>query len=42
MFTHINFHFSVKAVIEQQIVGHSYPVRLHRMPLAIIVVPNIA
>lgn len=39
--THIDLHFSVKAVVEKEVVGHADPVGLHGVALAIIVVPHI-
>ena len=37
----INFHLPVESIIEEQIVGHSYPVGFHGMALAIVVVSNV-
>lgn len=39
--THINFHLSIKPIIEEEIVCHPYPMGLHWMPLAVVIVPNI-
>ena len=36
----IDFHFSVETRVEQQIVSHADSVRLHGVPLSIIVVSN--
>uniref|UniRef100_A0A8D2DLZ9 Uncharacterized protein n=1 Tax=Sciurus vulgaris TaxID=55149 RepID=A0A8D2DLZ9_SCIVU len=38
--THINFHFSIEAIVEQQIVSHADSVRLHWMALSIICLPQ--
>ena len=40
--SYIYFHFSVQSIVEEQIVSHAYPVRLHRVTLAIVVIPDIA
>uniref|UniRef100_A0A7M4DZT4 Uncharacterized protein n=1 Tax=Crocodylus porosus TaxID=8502 RepID=A0A7M4DZT4_CROPO len=40
-YTYIDLHFSVKAIVQQEVMGHSDPVGLHWMALAIIVVSNI-
>uniref|UniRef100_A0A8C6HXR3 Uncharacterized protein n=1 Tax=Mus spicilegus TaxID=10103 RepID=A0A8C6HXR3_MUSSI len=37
----IDFHFSVETIVEQQIVSHADSVRLHGVPLSIIVVSNV-
>ena len=39
---YIDFHFPVEPIVEQEIVCHAYPVGLHRMSLAIVVVSDIA
>lgn len=39
--THIDLHFSVKAIVEKEVVRHADPVGFHGMALAIIVVPHI-
>ena len=39
--SYINFHFSVQAIIEEQIVGHTNPVRFHGMTLSIVIISNI-
>ena len=36
-----DFHLPVEAIVEKEVVGHAYPVRLHRVALAIVVVTNI-
>lgn len=38
---YINFHLPVQAIVEQQVMRHTYAVRLHRMSLAIVVIANI-
>ena len=37
----VDLHFSVEAIVEKEVMGHPHPVRLHRMPLSIIVISNI-
>jgi hypothetical protein len=37
-----NFHFSVEAVVQEEVVGHANAVRLHRVALAVVVVPDVA
>ena len=39
--TYIDFHFSVKAIVQDEIVGHANSVGLHGMTLSIVVVANI-
>lgn len=39
--TYIDVHLFVQAVANQQVVGHPYPMRLHRMALSIVVVANV-
>lgn len=39
--TYVDFHLSVQAIVEEEIVGHADSVGLHGMALAIIVVPNV-
>uniref|UniRef100_A0A4W3IV28 Uncharacterized protein n=1 Tax=Callorhinchus milii TaxID=7868 RepID=A0A4W3IV28_CALMI len=39
--TYINFHFSVQAIVQQQIMGHPNPVRFHWVALSIVVIANI-
>lgn len=39
--THINLHFPVQSIVEEEVVCHADPVRFHRMALAVIVVSNI-
>ena len=36
-----DFHLPVEAIVEKEVVGHAYPVGLHRVALAIVVVTNI-
>jgi hypothetical protein len=38
----VDLHLLVQAVIEQQVVRHPNPVRLHRVPLPIVVVADVA
>uniref|UniRef100_A0A672III0 Uncharacterized protein n=1 Tax=Salarias fasciatus TaxID=181472 RepID=A0A672III0_SALFA len=40
--THINLHFPVQSIVEEEVVCHADPVWFHRMTLAIVVVPHIA
>lgn len=40
--THVDLHFPVQAIVEEEVVGHADPVGLHGMTLAIVVVPHIA
>ena len=37
----VDLHLPVEAVVEEQVMGHPHPVRLHGMALAIIVVANV-
>ena len=39
---YINFHFSIQSIIQQQVVGHAYAMRLHRMALPIIKITDVA
>jgi hypothetical protein len=38
----VDFHFTVKTVVKEEIVSHAYAVGLHGMPLAIVVVSDVA
>lgn len=38
----VDLHFAVQPVVEQQVVGHAYAVRLHGVALAIVVVADVA
>lgn len=38
---YIDLHFSVQAIVQQQIVRHTYTMWFHWMPLAIVIVANI-
>ena len=40
-YTHINFHFPVQSIVQQQIVCHSHTMRLHWMPLSIVEIANV-
>lgn len=40
--TYIDLHLSVESIVEQQVVGHADSVRLHGMPLTVVIVSNIA
>uniref|UniRef100_A0A673A844 Uncharacterized protein n=1 Tax=Sphaeramia orbicularis TaxID=375764 RepID=A0A673A844_9TELE len=35
--THVDLHFPVQAIVEEEVVGHANPVGLHGMALAIVV-----
>ena len=37
----VHLHLTVEPVVEEEVVGHPHPVRLHGVALAIIVVPNV-
>ena len=37
----VDLHLPVEAIIKDEIVGHPYPVGLHRMALPIVVVANV-
>ena len=37
----INFHFSVKTIVQQKIVGHAHTMGLHGVALAIVVVADV-
>jgi hypothetical protein len=39
--THINFHFPVESIIQQKVVGHTYPVGFHGVTLSIVVVSDV-
>lgn len=39
--THIDFHFPVQSIVEEEVVRHADPVGLHGMALAVVVVPHI-
>ena len=38
----IHLHLSVQPVVEDEVVGHSYSVRLHRVTLPVVVVADVA
>ena len=40
--TYVDFHFAVKAIVEDEVVCHADSVRLHGMTLPIVVVAHIA
>ena len=37
----VDLHFPIKAIVQQKVVGHAYPVRFHGMALSIVVVSNV-
>ena len=37
----VHLHLPVEAIVEEEVVGHPHPVRLHGMSLAIVVVANV-
>ena len=37
----VDLHFPIKAIVQQKVVGHAYPVRFHGMALSIIIVSNV-
>ena len=39
--SHVDLHLPVEPVVEQQVVGHSHPLWLHRMSLPIVVVAYV-
>ncbi len=39
--TYIYLHLSVETIVEEEVVGHSDAVRLHRVTLPIVVVTNV-
>uniref|UniRef100_A0A3Q2DQH1 Uncharacterized protein n=1 Tax=Cyprinodon variegatus TaxID=28743 RepID=A0A3Q2DQH1_CYPVA len=39
--TYVNLHFSVQSVVQEQVVSHPDAMRLHRMALSIVIVPNV-
>lgn len=39
--TYVNLHLSVKAIVEQEVVGHADSVGFHRMALAVVIIPNV-
>lgn len=41
-FTHVDLHVLVEAIVLDEVVSHPYPVWLHGMPLAIVVVSNLS
>ena len=40
--THVDLHLSVEAVVEEEVVGHAYPMRFHGVPLSVVVITNVA
>lgn len=40
--SYIDFHFSVQSVVQQQVMRHPDPVWLHGMPLAIVIISDVA
>lgn len=38
---YINLHFSVEAIVQQQVVCHTYTMGFHGMPLSIIIIADI-
>ncbi len=40
--THVDLHLAVEPVVEQQVVRHADTVRLHRVTLPVVVVPDVA
>lgn len=40
-YTHVDLHLAVQSIVQQQVVGHAYAMRLHRMSLAIVIVANV-
>ena len=39
--SHVYLHLSVEPVVEQQVVCHSDPVRLHGVPLSVVVITDV-
>lgn len=40
--THVDFHLSVEAVVEEEVVSHANSVRLHWVTLSIVVVTYVS
>ena len=38
----VDLHLAVEPVVEQEVVRHAYAVRLHRVALTVVVVPDVA
>lgn len=38
----VDFHLPVQSIVQQKIMGHAYPMGLHGMALAIVVIANVA
>ena len=38
----VDLHLAVEAVVEEEVVRHAYAVRLHRVPLPVVVVSDVA
>ena len=39
--TYVDLHFSVEAIVEEEIVGHAYTMGLHGMALAIVEITDV-
>lgn len=39
--THINLHLPIESIVQQKVMGHPYPMRLHGMTLTIVVVSDV-
>ena len=39
--THVDLHLSVESVVEEEVVGHAYPMRFHGVPLSVVVITNV-
>ena len=37
----VNLHLAIEAVVEEEVVGHPHPVRLHRVSLSIVVISYV-
>ena len=37
----VDLHLPVETIVEEEVVGHPHPVRLHGVTLAIVVVANV-
>jgi len=37
----VNFHLPVESIVEEEVVGHAYPVGFHGMSLSIVIVSNV-
>ena len=38
----VDLHLPVETVVEEEVVGHPHPMRLHGMALSVVVIPDVA